>query len=81
MDKVRRERRAVETWARWVVDELRDDDRALKLVGRNGVVIWHDYGIWEGVTQALEEIEREKNLGLESIRGTSLVYWRNGKDG
>ncbi len=60
---------------------LSDTDRALKLVGRNGVVIWHDYGIWEGVTQALEEIEREKNLGLESIRGTSLVYWRNGKDG
>ena len=60
---------------------LSDTDRALKLVGRNGVVIWHDYGIWEGVSQALEEIEREKNLGLESIRGTSLVYWRNGKDG
>jgi predicted O-methyltransferase YrrM len=59
---------------------LSDTDRALKLVDRDGVVIWHDYGVWEGVTRALEEIEKDKRLGLVNIKGTSLVYWKN-RDG
>jgi len=40
---------------------LSDTDRAMKLLDEDGVIIWHDYGIWEGVTQALEQIESEKN--------------------
>ena len=43
---------------------------------RGGIVMWHDYGVWEGVTRALEEIEARRNLGLRHIRGTSLVFWR-----
>ncbi len=53
-----------------------DSETAMKLIRPNGTIIWHDYGVWEGVTRALEEIEAEKKLGLKHIRGTSLVIWR-----
>jgi hypothetical protein len=46
------------------------------LVRPKGVVLWHDYGVWPGVTQALEELETARHLGLVHIRGTSLVFWR-----
>ena len=48
------------------------------MVCKGGVVVWHDYGIWEGVTKALEEMEQRERLGLTHIRGTSLVYWKRG---
>jgi hypothetical protein len=53
-----------------------DSATAMQLVEANGVVLWHDYGVWEGVTRALEELEQNENLGLRHIRGTSLVLWR-----
>jgi hypothetical protein len=40
------------------------------------MVMWHDYGAWEGVTRALEELEASRKLGLRHIRGTRLVFWR-----
>ena len=49
----------------------------MKMVKKGGVIIWHDYGIWEGVTRALEEIEEKEKIGLKNISGTSLVYWKN----
>ncbi len=42
-----------------------------------GRIVWNDYGIWDGVTKALAEVEAKEQLGLKSIRGTSLVYWKN----
>jgi hypothetical protein len=54
----------------------RDSETALRLVRAQGVVLWHDYGVWPGVTRALEELEASRNLGLRHIRGTSLVFWR-----
>jgi hypothetical protein len=54
----------------------KDSDTAFGLVSEGGIVIWHDYGVWEGVTQALEELEAERRLGLRHVRGTSLVLWR-----
>jgi predicted O-methyltransferase YrrM len=53
-----------------------DTDAAMRMVRSGGVVIWHDYGIWEGVTNALEELEQRQRLGLCNIRGTSLVFWK-----
>lgn len=48
------------------------------VVGREGGrIVWHDYGIWDGVTKALAEVEAKEQLGLKSIHGTSLVYWKN----
>ena len=53
-----------------------DSETAFRLLADKGVVIWHDYGVWEGVTRALEEIEASRHLGLRHVRGTSLVVWR-----
>lgn len=56
---------------------LADSDTAFRLVAPHGVVIWHDYGVWEGVTRALEELEENRKLGLRHIAGTSLVVWKS----
>jgi hypothetical protein len=58
---------------------IHDSEEAFRLVDLNGAVIWHDYGIWNGVTRALDELESAKQLGLRRIRGTSLVFWRSTK--
>jgi hypothetical protein len=55
---------------------ISDTRAAMKMVERGGVVVWHDYGVWEGVTKALEELEQRKAYGLRSISGTSLVFWK-----
>jgi len=57
---------------------IADTETAARLVAPKGVVIWHDYGVWEGVTRALEEIEASRHLGLRHVRGTSLVVWKSG---
>ncbi|MBW1799456.1 MAG: hypothetical protein JRJ85_01880, partial [Deltaproteobacteria bacterium] len=49
---------------------------AMRLIRTGGVIIWHDYGIWEGVTRALEEMEEKNKWGLKHISGTSLVYFK-----
>jgi predicted O-methyltransferase YrrM len=54
----------------------KDSETAMRLVARGGLVLWHDYGRWEGVSRALDELEAERNLGLRHIAGTSLVVWR-----
>lgn len=56
---------------------LSDTLAARRMVEPGGIIVWHDYGIWGGVTQALEEIESREQMGLSNIRGTSLVIWRN----
>jgi predicted O-methyltransferase YrrM len=55
-----------------------DTQAAMDIAKKGGVIIWHDYGIWEGVTKALEELEQREGCGLRNIRGTSLVYWKKG---
>lgn len=54
----------------------KDSETAMRLIANGGVVLWHDYGRWEGVTRALDELEAERRLGLRHVRGTSLVLWR-----
>jgi hypothetical protein len=56
---------------------IADTDTAFSLIAQKGVVMWHDYGVWEGVTRALDEIEAGRHLGLRHIRGTSLVVWKS----
>lgn len=51
----------------------KDSETAFRLRSKEGIIIWHDYGVWEGVTRGLEEIERETKIGLKHIAGTSLV--------
>ncbi len=55
---------------------LSDSRQAVKLLRPGGMLVWHDYGIWEGVTQALEELDREEIPGIRAIAGTSLACWR-----
>lgn len=55
---------------------VKDSDTALRLVRAGGLVLWHDYGVWPGVTRSLERLEAERGLGLRHIRNTSLVAWR-----
>lgn len=55
---------------------IHDSEEAFRLAASNGVIIWHDYGVWNGVTRALDELESARRLGLCRIRGTSLVFWR-----
>lgn len=57
----------------------KDSETALGLARPGGIVLWHDYGVWPGVTQALEELEAARGLGLVNIAGTSLVFWRAGQ--
>jgi hypothetical protein len=32
--------------------------------------------VWKGITQALDEIEAARHLGMHRLRATSLVFWR-----
>ena len=54
----------------------KDSETAVRLVAKGGTVLWHDYGRWEGVSRALDELEAQRRLGLRQIAGTSLVVWR-----
>ena len=47
----------------------KDSETAMRLVRPGGVVLWHDYGVWPGVNQALEELEAARHPGLVSISG------------
>jgi len=55
---------------------LSDTRAAMTMVRPGGVIVWHDYGVWDGVTTGLEELEARERYGLRNVRGTSLVVWR-----
>lgn len=55
---------------------LSDSRNAMAMIRSGGVILWHDYGVWEGVTRALEELAKSELLHLQHIAGTSLVYWK-----
>lgn len=55
---------------------MNDSMRALDLVkSGSALVVWHDYGAWDGVTRALQELASTdpRFRELRWIRGTSLV--------
>lgn len=56
---------------------ISDSQNALKLLKNGkGVIVWHDYGAWDGVTQALDTLKHtDKNFkNIVNIKSTSLVY-------
>jgi hypothetical protein len=55
---------------------MSDTRAAMDIANGGGVVVWHDYGVWEDVTKALDELEQREGYGLRNISGTSLVYWK-----
>src|SRR5258706_15592823 len=55
-----------------------DSRNALSLIGRrNGVIFWHDYSAWDGVTRALTELYEGDTVfaDLKWIDGTTLAVW------
>lgn len=63
---------------------LNDSRVALKLLRPGGgVILWHDYGSWEGVTQALDELAKGDAdfRHLRQIAGTSLAFLAVGDEG
>ena len=55
---------------------LNDSARALAIIGDSpGVIVWHDYGEWPGVTRALDELATSDSrfTNLRWIRGTTLA--------
>ena len=54
----------------------KDSSTALEVLNKNGgVIVWHDYGGFRGVTEALEEQFSKGGVfeGLQQIAGTSLA--------
>jgi len=53
---------------------LNDSEIALRLLAPGGAVLWHDYGNWVGVTNALNDLYRgdERFRNLRHIVGTTL---------
>jgi len=51
-----------------------DSENALKMVRNGGVILWHDFLVWPGVTKYL--LELSKNLRIYHIKDTSLVLYR-----
>jgi predicted O-methyltransferase YrrM len=59
---------------------MNDSMRALSMLrGGRGTLIWHDYGEWEGVTRALNELHTSdpRFAGLRHISGTTLAILDN----
>lgn len=56
-------------------DYVRKDSQTAKaLVKAGGWVFWHDYGVWDGVTEALNALASEPWFaGIRHIEGTSLA--------
>lgn len=58
---------------------LRDSESAMLLLGpKGGVILWHDYGSWDGVTGALDHLRDSdpRFSGLVRIHGTTLACLR-----
>jgi len=51
-----------------------DTKHALELLDPGGVIVWHDYMVWNDVTTYLNQTS--KRLRLVHIKGTSLVVYR-----
>lgn len=54
---------------------LNDSMRAVQMLRPGGMILWHDYGMWPGVTEALNELYRTNAAfaSLAWIEGTTLA--------
>lgn len=51
-----------------------DTEQALKMIKNGGLILWHDYLVWNGVSDYLNELCYK--IKLVHIKGTSLVISR-----
>lgn len=56
------------------VSVMKDSENALRIVKSGGVILWHDYGVVEGVTAALNGLG--KRYPIKHISGTSIACLR-----
>ncbi len=62
------------------VEYVRHDTAlALEMLSPNGVIVWHDFLVWSGVTDVLNELS--KTMQLYHIAGTSLVLHKHHGEG
>ncbi len=52
-----------------------DTRKALEMLAKDGVIVWHDYLVWNGVTDYLNELSVKRKLF--HIAGTSLVVYQS----
>ncbi|MFH0731781.1 MAG: class I SAM-dependent methyltransferase [Candidatus Omnitrophota bacterium] len=60
---------------------LNDSKQAIKLLkSGHGIILWHDYNVWRGVTEALKKIFQEDRRfsNLKYVEGTTLAYLNTG---
>lgn len=57
---------------------INDSLHAIKMLREGGVIVWHDYSRWDGVTRALNELRRltAEFSRLQWIEGTTLAVLR-----
>ena len=57
---------------------INDSLHAIQMLREGGVILWHDYSRWDGVTRALNELRRLKRefAAVEWIEGTTLAVLR-----
>ncbi len=49
----------------------KDSENALRIIRPGGVIVWHDYGVWGGVTRYLDELRAK--LPIVLLKGTTLA--------
>jgi predicted O-methyltransferase YrrM len=56
---------------------INDTEKCYELLkDQKGIIIWHDYDVWPGVTKALDEFYRndQRFKNMRHLEGTTLVY-------
>lgn len=52
----------------------KDTENALRIIRPGGIIVWHDYGVWKGVTRCLDELRKQFPVVL--LKDTTLAYLR-----
>lgn len=52
-----------------------DTEQAFKMVKNGGLILWHDYGVWRGVTKVLNDYYKndKRFINIKHIEGTCFV--------
>jgi predicted O-methyltransferase YrrM len=54
---------------------LNDSEIALSVVKPGGIIVWHDYTGWDGVTSGLDLFaKRNRHLDIVHLKGTTLAF-------
>ena len=57
---------------------LNNSKVALECLGQGGVIVWHDYTTWDGVTKGLDLFSKmNPSLNIVHLQGTSLAVLKN----